>query len=126
MSFGIFPRLRRAGVVKDSGETMEKPVLILSMAASEEEAARIGKTIVEEKLAACANVVSGVRSLYVWQGNFCDEGEVLLMMKSCRRLVKKVIRRVKALHSYEVPEIIALPIVEGSEDYLKWMEDSLT
>lgn len=105
---------------------MKDPILILVTAASKEEANFIGKNMVEERLVACVNIVPGVRSLYVWKGKLYDEGEVLLIMKSRQGLFDKIKDRVIELHSYEVPEVIALPVVGGSEDYLKWMEESIS
>ena len=105
---------------------MDDPVVILVTTSSKEEANAIGKKMVEERLAACVNVIPGMRSVYVWEGKFCDEGEVLLMMKSRRGLLDRIVSRVKELHSYEVPEVIALPILGGSEDYLRWVEESLS
>lgn len=105
---------------------METPILVFVTASSGDEASSIGKRLVKEKLAACVNIIPGMRSLYVWEGNFYDEGEVLLVIKSCQDLLDKIVTRVKELHSYEVPEVIALPIIGGSEDYLQWMEESLS
>ena len=105
---------------------MDDPVVVMVTASSEEEAEAIGKQIVEEGLAACVNRLPGLRSIFVWQGELCDECEVLLIMKSQRSYVRRIVQRVKELHSYEVPEIIALPIIGGSEDYLKWIEESLS
>ena len=102
------------------------PILVMATASSEEEARGIGKSLVEEHLVACANIVSGVRSLFFWGGNFCDEEEVLLIMKTRQTLLSDVVKRIKALHSYDVPEVIALPILGGSEDYLEWVKSSLT
>lgn len=99
-------------------------ILVMVTASSEEEAAGIGRTLVEERLAACANVIPGIRSLYSWEGNLNDEGEVLILMKSRRSHFPRLEERVKQLHGYAVPEIIAVPIVEGSEDYLAWVEAS--
>ena len=105
---------------------MFSPIVVFVMASSPEEALSIGKTLVEEKLAACTNIVESIRSFYIWQGNFCDDNEVLLIIKSCQEVLDRLIHRVKEIHSYDVPEIIALPIIGGSEDYVHWMEDLLT
>jgi len=105
---------------------MEDFVVIFSTASSEEEGILIGTKIVEEGLAACTNVVPSIRSIYVWRGELCTDPEVLLIIKTTKRNVNRIVKRVKELHSYEVPEVIALPILHGSEDYLKWMEESLS
>lgn len=105
---------------------MDDPVVVYVTASSEEEAGRIGKTLVQEGFAACVNIVSGIRSIYVWKGELCDDDEVLLIIKSRRIHIDEIVKRVKDLHSYQVPEVIALPIIQGSEDYLNWMEESLS
>jgi periplasmic divalent cation tolerance protein len=91
---------------------------------SEEEALNIGCALVEERLAACANMVSPVRSIYRWEGKICDEKEWLLVIKTRQSLFEELSRRVKALHSYSVPEIIALPITGGTPPYLNWIEEN--
>ncbi len=88
----------------------------------ENEAVNISKTLVDEKLAGCINIVKGIRSIYSWKGKIEDEPEILLILKSRRHLFKRLQSRVKELHSYTVPEIIAVPVIEGSEDYLRWLE----
>ena len=90
-------------------------------AGKEEEAARIGRTLVEEKLVACVNIVPRIRSIYSWKGDVCDDEEVLLIMKSRSSLFPSVRDRVRQLHSYEVPEIIAFPIARGLPEYLDWI-----
>jgi periplasmic divalent cation tolerance protein len=82
---------------------------------------RIAKALVEERLAACVNIVPGVRSIYAWKGRVCDDRELLLVIKTTRGRYAALERRVKAMHPYEVPEVIALPIVRGSSGYLKWV-----
>lgn len=101
-----------------------EPVVCFSTAASVEEAEKIAKALVEEQLAACVNLFPGVRSIYRWQGQVEDGAEIFLVIKTQRHLVDALIRRVRALHSYSVPEVIALPIVAGSPDYLAWLADS--
>lgn len=100
------------------------PVVCLSTASSPEEAAKIARALVEEQLAACVNLLPGVRSIYRWQGQIEDATEVLMVVKTQRHLVDSVISRVRALHSYTMPEIITLPIVAGNPDYLAWLADS--
>lgn len=102
---------------------MTEYIMVLITASKEDEAARIARDIVSSRLAACVNIVKGIRSIYRWQGKIEDEGEVLMIVKTRRDLFGELKKRVKELHSYSVPEIIALPIVEGSEEYLKWLQE---
>jgi periplasmic divalent cation tolerance protein len=96
-------------------------VLILITASSEKEGETIAHTLVKEKLAACVNMVSGMQSIFRWKGEISSEREVLLLVKTKDRLFEKLKKRVQELHSYEVPEIIALPILAGFEEYLGWV-----
>jgi periplasmic divalent cation tolerance protein len=93
-------------------------------APDEESAARMARVLVEERLAGCVNIVRGLRSIYLWQGNVEDEAEVLMICKTRKRLFDALSLRVKQLHPYTVPEIIALPIAAGSDGYLTWLEDA--
>ena len=102
---------------------MTEFIIVLITAQKEEEAAEIAKDIVAKKLAACVNIVRGVRSIYRWRGKTEDEEEVLMVVKSRRTLFPDLMKRVKELHRYTVPEIIALPIIEGSEEYLGWLKE---
>ncbi|MDI6820218.1 MAG: divalent-cation tolerance protein CutA [Candidatus Hodarchaeaceae archaeon] len=98
---------------------------VLVAARDQDEAQRIAEQVVNERLAACVNVVSGVSSTYVWRGEVERASEALLLMKTSREKLDYLFKRVKELHSYEVPEILALPIERGSPEYLKWLEESL-
>jgi len=89
----------------------------------EDEARKIGKTLVEEKLAACINI-HPIESIYRWEGEIEEEGEVAMLVKTKAKLADKVIERVKELHSYEVPCIVSFSIDKGNPDYLKWIEES--
>jgi periplasmic divalent cation tolerance protein len=96
-------------------------IVVLITVGSEEEARKIGESLVEGKRAACINIVPGVDSLFRWEGKIDLAREFLLLVKTKESLFPKIVELVKRMHSYEVPEIIALPIITGSEDYLKWL-----
>lgn len=102
-------------------------IVIFVTTKDQAQANRIAEKLVQEKLIACANIVAGgVQSIFRWEGKVDRAEEVLLILKSRRRHFPTIVKRVKALHSYNVPEIIALPIVEGNKDYLKWLTESTT
>lgn len=101
-----------------------KHIIFLITTASAEEGERIARTLLEERLAACINVVPAVRSFFWWEGKVQEEAEVLLIGKGRADLFPKVQALVRALHSYTVPEIISLPITSGLPDYLSWIDDS--
>jgi len=100
-------------------------VVVLVTTANREEAEKIAHHLLDEKLIACANVIGPVFSLFWWTGKIEEAEEHIVLMKSRIDLFEKLSEIVKALHSYEVPEIIALPIAKGSEDYLKWLDNCL-
>ncbi len=85
---------------------------------------RIGRAVVESRLAACVNILSGVRSIYRWEGKIQRDSEVLLLIKTRRGRLAALQRTVKSLHPYTVPEIIALPVTAGSAAYLAWVKRS--
>jgi uncharacterized protein involved in tolerance to divalent cations len=100
-------------------------IVVYVTVGSADEAEHIAGALVEERLAACVNRVSGVLSTYRWEGKVERAEEELLIIKSRRGLFDRLRRRVAELHSYSVPEIIALPLVESSESYLKWLDEEL-
>lgn len=100
---------------------MSKTIVIFVTAGSVEQARKIGKTLVEEGQVACCNIVQPVESIFKWQGKLNIENEVLMICKTREDLFTAVEKRVKQLHSYEVPEIIAIPITQGSKSYLDWV-----
>jgi len=100
---------------------MSEPIVVFVTCGSEEEALKIAHALVEEQVAACTNIISPIRSIYRWEGKIWDEKEWLLIIKTQRKKFDDVEKRVKSLHSYTVPEIIALPIIEGSAAYLEWL-----
>jgi len=101
---------------------LEDFIVILVTASSEEEAKKIAFSLVEKRVAACVNLIKDIESIYRWKGKISDEKEVLILIKTRKKLYKSVEEEIKKLHSYEVPEIIALPIISGSKDYLYWMD----
>ncbi len=107
-----------------SEQTQSEPIVIYITAPGEEEAAGLARALVEAKLAACVNIITNVRSIYSWQGNIEDDREHLMIVKTQRHLFDRLAEKVREMHSYDVPEIVALPIVEGSPDYLKWLQES--
>ena len=100
-------------------------IVVLVTSPSEEEAERLASGLVEEKLAACVNIVP-ISSLFRWEGKLSKENESLLIIKTRYSLFHNLEKRVKELHSYQVPEIIALPVVAGSKDYLDWVAENLS
>jgi periplasmic divalent cation tolerance protein len=101
---------------------MSELLVVLMTASSQEEADRIATTLVQEMLAACVNVVPGMTSVYRWEGEVQRDQEWLLVAKSRRDVLRDLVQRVETLHSYDVPEIIALPLVGGSDAYLRWLD----
>src|SRR5512136_7503 len=102
---------------------MSQFIVVLVTCGSEEEALKIARSLVEEHLAACVNLISPVRSIYRWEGKIWDEREWILIIKTQKKRFEELEKKVKSLHSYSVPEIIGLPIVEGAASYLKWLEE---
>ena len=100
-------------------------LIVFMTAPNREEAVKIVRTLLEEKLIACSNIIDPVSSFFCWQGKIEEEKEVLVIMKSHKNLFKKLSKRVTDLHSYDVPEILALPIVDGSPSYLDWIKTCL-
>lgn len=106
---------------------MTDKIVVLVTCGSAKEARRIARALVEGRLAACGNVLeTPVRSIYRWKGKVESAKEYLLVIKTSRRRFAALRDAVKRLHSYDVPEIIALPIAEGSPDYLKWIADCVS
>ena len=101
--------------------SMSEAIVVLVTCGSEEEATKIANSLVEESVAACVNIISPVRSIYRWGEKVWDEREWVLVIKTHKKRFDELEKKVKSLHSYSVPEVIALPIVEGSGSYLKWL-----
>ena len=89
------------------------------------EARKIGRGVVEKKLAACTNIVPGVESIYRWKGKVESAGEVLVVIKTIAVRLRELEREVRRLHSYEVPEFIVLPVISGSLKYLSWIGENV-
>jgi len=105
---------------------MSEFVLVFVTVSSDEEGDRLARALVEGRLAACVNRVKAVQSIYRWQGKIESSAEELLVIKSRRDLFERLKAKVQELHSYSVPEIIAVPILAGSESYLRWLEEELS
>jgi periplasmic divalent cation tolerance protein len=105
---------------------MTDKIVVLSTASSEEEARRIARQLVEQRLAACVNLLPGVASVYQWQGAVEEATEWMLLIKSSRPLLDRLRVELERLHSYQVPEVVALTIVDGSPAYLAWLDREIT
>jgi periplasmic divalent cation tolerance protein len=104
-------------------ELQGDPIVVLITAQNREEAVRLADMLVGAHLAACVQILPEMESVYRWQGAIERQPEVLLLVKTTRRRFADLEREVRALHSYDVPEIVALPIVAGSAPYLKWLSE---
>lgn len=102
-------------------DNSERFQLVLTTAGSREQAEEIAKQLVERRLAACVNVIHDICSAYRWKGEFTRDTEELLIIKSAERLFPELSKAIRELHSYETPEILAIPIADGDEDYLSWL-----
>jgi periplasmic divalent cation tolerance protein len=100
-------------------------LLILSTTDTPDLAQKIASALVQAREAACVSIVPGIRSVYVWEGKECDERECLLLIKSTSEKFEAVRARIRQLHSYQVPEIIAVPVTAGDPSYLEWLHSSL-
>jgi len=97
--------------------------IIYSTTSDSEEARKIGRILVEEKLVACANILPKIESIYRWQGNIKEDNECVLLAKTTDKNIDKTIQKIKELHSYDVPDIVTIPITHGFKKYLNWIED---
>lgn len=103
---------------------MADHIIVYITVPSPEEGERIAMALVEKRLAACVSIIPDIRSIYRWQGKICDERELLLTAKSAASMFERLEKEVKAIHSYKVPEIVAVPIVAGSVEYLDWIDEN--
>ena len=104
---------------------MTNKIVVLSTCASPEEAEGLARSLVEQRLAACVNVVPGIRSHYWWQGSLETAEECLLLIKSSRERFEQLRGALEQAHSYEIPEVIALPVIDGAPNYLNWIDLNL-
>jgi periplasmic divalent cation tolerance protein len=99
--------------------------VVFMTAASRDEAERIANFLVEERLAACSQIISSIRSIYRWEGKICRDDEVFFMAKTTIDVFPKLAEAVKKIHSYKVPQLVFVPIADGSGDYLDWLRDAV-
>jgi periplasmic divalent cation tolerance protein len=99
--------------------------VVLSTVSTKKEGERISRMIIREGLAACVNLIPGVKSIYSWKGRVCEEEEVLLVIKTVERRLYEIINKIKVLHSYEIPEILALRVQKGEKSYEDWLRDAV-
>ena len=104
---------------------MTDKVVVFVTCGTAAEASKIARALVKQRLAACVNISSPIRSIYRWEGKLADEKEFLMLIKSTRALFPEIILEISKLHSYHTPEIICLPIIDGSRNYLQWLGDSV-
>ena len=100
-------------------------IIVLCTVDSAELGERIAAALVEARETACVNIISGVRSVYRWEGQLCRDDELLLVIKSVAEKFEAVRETIRRIHTYQVPEVIAVPVTAGDADYLKWLRDSV-
>jgi periplasmic divalent cation tolerance protein len=104
---------------------MTDKIVVFSTCESYQEAEKIATSLVEKRLAACVNLIPGIESIYHWRGAMERSKEFLLVIKSSRELLRDLQAELSRMHSYETPEVLAVPVVDGAEEYLNWMERAL-
>ena len=97
--------------------------IIYSTTGSVEEARKIARILVEEKHVACVNIIPKIESIYRWQGNIEEDSECVLLAKTTDKNIERTIQKIKEIHSYDVPDIVTIPITSGLKEYLNWIED---
>ncbi|MFY9556046.1 MAG: divalent-cation tolerance protein CutA [Blastocatellia bacterium] len=103
---------------------MSRELIVFVTTSNSDEAASIANVLVSERLAACVNIISTIESIYRWEGEVTRDHETLMIVKTTEQRYAELERRVKSLHGYSTPEVVAIKIERGSEDYLKWLRDS--
>ncbi len=104
---------------------MTDKIVVLTTCESQDQAEQLARRLIEDRLAACVNILPGARSIYRWKDKIEDAAEFVLVIKSRRDVFDKLRAAIARLHSYEIPEVIALPVVDGSDAYLKWLDREL-
>jgi periplasmic divalent cation tolerance protein len=105
---------------------MTEKILVLSNCGSEEEARRVARALVEARVAACVNIVPGIQSVYHWQGAIQEDSEWMLVIKSTRPMFESLAAELRKSHSYQVPEVLAIPLIAGDQNYLDWMDREIS
>ena len=105
------------------GKVKSAPIVVLVTTPNREVAESIARRLVEARLAACINIVDGIKSMYWWKGRIEEGNEVLMIIKTRLDLFNELVEKVKKNHVYEVPEVIALPVIIGYRDYINWLEE---
>ena len=100
--------------------------LVFVTAPDSNTAAELTKTLIEENLVACGNIVNGIRSIYRWEGKVCDDTEVLVLLKTLERAVPRLKERLVELHPYECPELLTVSVADGLPDYLSWVREQVS
>lgn len=102
-----------------------KMLLVYITTKNKAEAIEIGKKLVQERIVACVNIIDGMQSIYWWEGKICEDNEAILIGKTSDSLFDTLLSRVKELHSYTVPCVVAIPIEKGNPDYINWLENEI-
>jgi len=106
---------------RDVSTTASKVALVYVTTSDEEEARRIGSALVDKKLAACVNIIPGMRSIYRWQGKVVNDNECVMLVKAPKDNTETVIEKIREMHSYEVPCVVVIPLIQGLPEYLNWI-----
>ena len=105
---------------------MKNPIVILTTASTKTEADKIATKLVQEKLAACVNIIPNIKSIYRWKDKISTDSEFLLIIKTVQRVEEEIFKKICKLHSYDTPEMISIPVTGGEKNYLNWLSKSVT